>query len=335
MKAWGRLAVLVCALTALAIPASAVAQPGYYVSKPSILDVIDLRGSHGYGVYVLGVSRNRVWIVVTKGSASAAYLGRGTVSEDGIEGEFGNLGRISVRLESDSHTEVEEPEPGCKGRASVSRRGRFTGLIRFRGENGFTDVRAKSADGFALRRYRTVCKRPPEHKSQARKQPPTVSLSAVSRRYPRAPWFSVFKQKPSKRSKFIPSLEEANYTARTIERRPNLGIYRTASATSTPETFAVTPLGTSPVAATVAPPPPFSGSATYEKNGDGGATWSGDLAVELPGRGKLSLTGSTYHAKVCRGFACACPIGECFFASVGVVQGRVERLQRLAARVRP
>ncbi|HSS40932.1 MAG TPA: hypothetical protein VLK37_00110 [Solirubrobacterales bacterium] len=335
MKAWGRLVVLVCALAALAIPALAAAQPGYYVSKPSILDVIDLRGSHGYGVHVFGVSRNQVWVVVTKGSASAAYLGRGTVSEDGIEGEFGNLGRISVRLESDSHTEMEEPEPGCKGRASVTRTGRFTGLIRFRGENGFTNVHVKSAGGFAHRRYRTVCKRPPEHRSQARKQPPTVSLSAVSRRYARAPWFSVFKQMPSKRSKFFSSLEEANYTARMIERRPNLGIYRTASATSAPETFAVTPLDTSPVTATVAPPAPFSGSATYEKNGGGGGTWSGDLAVELPGRGKLSLTDSTYHAKLCRSFACACPIGECFFVSVGVVQGRVERVRRLAARVRP
>lgn len=329
MKARGGLAVLVCALAALAIPALAAAQPGYYVRKPSILDLIDLRGSHGYGVHILGVSRKQVWVVVTKGPASAAYLGRGTVSEDGIEGEFGNLGRISVTLEPGSHTEVEEPGPGCKGRASVTRIGRFTGLIRFRGENGFTDVRVESAGGFALRRYRTVCKRPPE-----RKQPPTVSLSAVSRRHLRAPWFSVFKQKPSKRSKFVSSLEEANYTARTIERRPNLGIYRTVSATSAPETFAVTPLGTSPVTATVAPPAPFSGSATYEKNG-GGGTWSGDLAVELPGRGKLPLTDSTYHAKLCRSFACACPIGECFFVSVGVVQGRVERLRRLAARVRP
>lgn len=333
MKARGGLAILVCALAAMALPAAVAAKPGYYVSKPGIFNSIDLRGSHGYGIHVFGLSRNQVWIVVIRGGASASYLGRGTVSENEIEGRFGNLGRISVRLDPDSRTEVEENGPRCKGRASVTRRGRFIGLIHFRGENGFTEVHAGSASGFAYRRYRTVCKRSAGSWGQARKQPPTVSLSAVSSRYPSAPWFSVFKQEPSKRSKFASSLAEANYTVRSIERRPNLGIYRSVSATSSPETFAVTPLGAGPVTATVAPPPPFSGTATYEKIRDGGGTWSGDLAVELPGRGKLPLTDPTYHAKLCRNFACACPIGECFFVSVAVVQA--ERLLRLAARVRP
>jgi hypothetical protein len=323
-------------VAALVLPAAAAAKPGYFVSKPSILNLIDLRGSNGYRVHVFGFSRNQVWIVANRGAASAAYLGRGTVTEGGIEGQFGNLGRISVRLDPGSRTEVEDTDPGCKGRAGVTHRGRFTGLIRFRGERGFTDVDVKSARGFAHRSYRTVCKRPAEGKGQARKRPATLSLSAVSSRYPRAPWFSVFKEKPPRRSKFSSSLTEANYTVRSIERRPNLGIYRTVSATSPPETFAVTPLGDSPVIATVAPPPPFSGTATYERTpGRKTGSWSGDLAVELPGRGKLSLTDPTYRAKLCRNFACACPIGECFFVSVTVVQARAERLRRLAARVRP
>jgi hypothetical protein len=330
------LAVLVCAaLVALVLPVAAAAKPGYIVSKPSILNLIDLRGSHGYRIHVFGVSRNQVWIVVNRGAASAAYLGRGTVTEDTIEGRFGNLGRVSVRLEPGARTQVEDAGPGCKGKAGVTRRGRFTGLIRFRGEKGFTDVHVKGASGFAHRSYRQVCKRPPGSTGSAPKMPSTLSLSAVSGRYPRAPWFSVFKQKPSRQSRYSSSLEEANYTVRAIERRPGLEIYRSVSAMSPPETFAVTPPGDSPVTATVAPPPPFSGTATYERTpGSKTGSWSGDLAVELPGRGKLSLTDPTYRAKLCRNFACACPIGECFFVSVTVVQARAERLRRLAARVR-
>lgn len=332
MKARGGLAILVCALAALALPAAAAAKPGYYVVKPSILNVIDLRGSHGYGIHIFGIGRKQVWIVVNRGAASAAYLGRGRVTQDTIEGRFGDLGRVSVRLDPEARPEAEDTEPGCKGRGAVTRRGRFTGLIRFRGEEGFTDVSAEGASGFAYRNHRTVCKRAVEGKGQTPRRPQTVSLSAVSSRYPRAPWFSVFKQKPPKRSRFIFSLAEANYTVRSIERRPNLEIYRTVSATSPPETFAVSPLGTGPVTATVDPPPPFSGNATYEKGRDGSATWSGDLAVELPGRGELPLTDPTYHAKLCRNFACACPIGECFFVSVSV-ERTAERLRRLAARV--
>lgn len=327
---------LVCAAAALAAPAGAMAKPGYYVSKPSILNMIDLRGSKGYRIHVFGINRNQLWVLASRGAASAAYLGRGTVTEDTIEGRFGNLGRVSVRLDPGARTEAEDAGPGCKGRAGVTRRGRFSGLIRFRGEEGFTDVHVKSASGFAHRSYRTVCKRPAEGKGRARKRPATLSLSAVSSRYPRAPWFSVFKEKPPRQSRFSSSLTEANFTVSSIERRPNLEIYRTVSATSPPETFAVTPLGNSPVTAAVAPPPPFSGTATYERTpGSKTGNWSGDLAVELPGRGKLPLTDPTYRAKLCRNFACACPIGECFFVSVTVVQARAERLRRLAARVRP
>jgi hypothetical protein len=110
-------------------------------------------------------------------------------------------------------------------------------------------------------------------------------------------------------------------------------IFRSASASSLPETFAVSPPGSTPVTATVEPPAPFTGTATYEKGAGGKVVWSGDLAVELPGRGEVSLADPTFRAKLCRKFACACPIGECFFASISVVQRRTQRLRRLAARL--
>lgn len=334
MKARGALAILVCAMAALALPAGAVAKPGYYVSPPSFFSSFDLRGSNGYSIHVFGLSGNRVWIVASMGAGSASYLGRGKVTPDSVEGRFGSLGRVSVQFEP-AWTERQGVRDGCKGKPASNRQGRFTGLIRFRGEEGFTSVDAAGARGFAYRTYRTVCKRPRGERPPPDGKPPTTSLSAVSSRYPSAPWFSVFKQEPPKRSRFALSLEDANYTVRTIERRPNLGIYRTVSARSSPETFAVTPLGTSPATATVDPPAPFSGTATYEKTPEGKPTWTGDLTVELPGRGELSLTDPTYHATLCRNFACACPIGECLFVSVTVAEGRAERLRRLAARAQP
>ena len=63
-------------------------------------------------------------------------------------------------------------------------------------------------------------------------------------------------------------------------------IYRSARATASRDTFEVTPLGSNPVTATVEPPAPFSGTALYEKKPGGETSWSGDLAVELPGRGE-------------------------------------------------
>lgn len=331
MKARGGLAILVCLLALMALPASAAAKPGYYVVEPSIFSSIDLPGSNGYRVQIFGVSRRQVWILVEKGGASAAYLWRGRVTENAIEAELGKLGRVSVQLQPGSSSEAEQRQAGCKGKPGVRREGRFAGVIGFRGEKNFTSVDVESARGTVFRSFRMVCKRPVGTEPRY-KPPPTTSLSAVSSRYPRAPWFSVFKQEPARKAG-RPYLKEAQYTAHTTERDPGMGVVRSASVTAEPETFAVSPLGTTPATASVAPPAPFSGTASYEKTSDGKGIWSGDLAVELPGRGTLSLTDPTYRAELCRSFACACPIGECFFISVVAFEARAERLRRLAARV--
>lgn len=332
MKASGALAILVCSMAALALPASVAAKPGYYVSRPTIFNTIDLQGSHGYAVYISGVGRNLVWVLVEKGDASAAYLWRGRVTESAVEARFGKFGRVAVRLRPGSRSDTEEREADCKGRPAIRHEGRFEGTIRFRGEKGFTSVDVKSARGMTYRSFRLVCKRRGGGEPRY-KQPPTTSLSAVSSRYPRAPWFSVFKQEPARKSA-LPTPEEAQYTAQTTERQPGLGVVRAASVQAEPKTFAASALGTAPATATVSPPAPFSGTATYEQTPDGQGTWSGDLAVNLPGRGTLPLADSTYRAELCRSLACACPIGSCFFFTVaGGVEVKAERLRRLSARV--
>ena len=50
-------------------------------------------------------------------------------------------------------------------------------------------------------------------------------------------------------------------------------------------------------AATVTPPRPFCGSATYCRGCEPGSQWTGDLSVLLPGIGRpIPLTGSDYRA---------------------------------------
>jgi len=53
--------------------------------------------------------------------------------------------------------------------------------------------------------------------------------------------------------------------------------------------------------ATIAPPAPFSGSATFHLEDPKTATWTGDLRVELPGIGKVPLTGEGIGAGLCNG----------------------------------
>lgn len=53
--------------------------------------------------------------------------------------------------------------------------------------------------------------------------------------------------------------------------------------------------------ATVSPSAPFSGSATFHLDGPKTASWTGDLAVELPGAGEVPLSGEGISAGLCHG----------------------------------
>lgn len=325
MKARGRLALFSCVLALLALPAGAAAKPGYVVDKGLRISVVSLPASGGYSVSVVGVNSRLVGITVSdftfsKGAtsyASATYSVRGRVTDERIEGRFGSRGSVSVRFEPEGPPDTEKFPSNCKGNPSTWQEGHFTGTIRFEGENGFARARATTAEGFVIRSPRAVCKRRSENEDRtAPKTSPGISLSAVSSRYPRAPWFSVLEEESSRPRAPFPD-EDAEYNAGTTEKRRGMTIYRSASATTSRDTFEVTPLGSSPVTAVVEPPAPFSGMALYEKKPGGETSWSGDLAVELPGRGEVPLADSSYSAKLCRSLACACPIGECFSVSVG------------------
>jgi hypothetical protein len=58
--------------------------------------------------------------------------------------------------------------------------------------------------------------------------------------------------------------------------------------------------GAVPVKATVAPPSPFSGTASYLDQPGAPPSWSGDLSVRLPGAGAVPLTGPGFSADFCR-----------------------------------
>jgi hypothetical protein len=57
-------------------------------------------------------------------------------------------------------------------------------------------------------------------------------------------------------------------------------------------------------AAEVSPSAPFSGSASFALTSPRQAEWSGDLAVDLPGYGRVALTGPKIRAGLCETKAC-------------------------------
>lgn len=330
MTAWGRFVCLACAATALLVlPQAASAKPGYYVSKPSRFVMVHLKGSNGYGIDLITFGAKRLVLLANHfggfnresfGSQSASYfIPRQAARPDELHATLGKLGHVSLRFHASGPPKAQqEPGADCKGRGFIEQKGRFVGSVRFRGERGFTSVRATGANGQILRSFKQVCKRPHEpHDGGGRWR--ALSLSAYVKGNPDKASFGAYELAPTSSARS----NSVNYSASTTEHREGITITRSASAFAEPSTLAVSDPSVWPATVSVAPPFPFSGTATLEHRRGTAYTWSGDLSVDLPGFGALPLTGPSFSAKLCRkNLSCLCPPGRPCAILVGSV-GRV------------
>jgi hypothetical protein len=309
MKAWGRLLFVTCVGAALVVmPQAATAKPGYYVSKPSRFEMVHLKSSNGYAIDLISFGGKYLALLANRfdGSASqsASYIIRGhALTLDEIHASLGKFGRVALRFRPSGPPKVQhEAGRECKGRDSTEQKGHFVGSFRFRGERGFTSVRASSANGQVFRSFKKVCKRPHEP-SGGGTESKAVSLGAYVKGDPDKAAFGAYELAPT--SSF--GSENVDYTASAGERRGRMTITHSANAFAEASTFAVSNPSVSPTTASVAPPFPFAGTATLERNPSGASSWSGNLSADLPGLGTVPLTGPSFTARLCRDLSCACP----------------------------
>jgi hypothetical protein len=85
--------------------------------------------------------------------------------------------------------------------------------------------------------------------------------------------------------------DDAEFSVFEEEKHGNLDITRRVDADAPVAAFAVDPSLSS---ATIAPPAPFSGSATFQQIDDHTSRWEGSLSVPLPGLPVTPLTGRSF-----------------------------------------
>jgi hypothetical protein len=76
----------------------------------------------------------------------------------------------------------------------------------------------------------------------------------------------------------------------------------------------VRPVPSEPKVAELTPPKPFEGSARFKLTSPKTSTWKGDLAVELPGRGRTRLAGSSFESTLCSDSRCTNTASEVVMA---------------------
>lgn len=298
MKARGTLLSLLAAAaigTGLAQPQDIAAKSGYFVFPAYRESQLTVKGTHGFVISVTQTGHD-VSLEASQGSATAIYiLPVKNPARDGIRAKFPGVGRVSVRFHPSGEPRHSPPFPGCRGGEEVLQRGTFSGTIRFRGERGFTRVAVENARGTIRHASKEVCK----NGGGNFKPEPSYSLDAHARSHGRTIGFSALQTYAGSETD-----RRATYFASTLERRQGMLISRVAIAHAGLSTFAVMGPPTRPDAASVAPPAPFHGTATYAGTVNGQADWQGTLAVDLPGVPGVQLAGPPFSSSLCFGQRC-------------------------------
>lgn len=250
-----------------------------------------LRGSDGYvisAVAYLGVSgeKGNIEFTASRHGESASYRAPASVTADAIQADLGDIAKVNViRRPSGQEKTVHRK---CLGGPLTYEPGTYEGVIEFNGEEGYTRARESrvaqlpawlvfSSDGLCGKGYGETSG-PGE---------PGARLRGISFASGRSLSFQVNKNGPRARAVFTASLKE---------RLGGIRIDRTLSGETSPSAFR---FGQHLRTATLSPPAPFSGSALLGRSKNSfSPIWTGDLALDFPGRTAVSLAGSEVHVSL-------------------------------------
>lgn len=274
-----RLIVAAVAALCLLAPGTAVAAG----DDEAEVAAFQLKASNGYRMAVLGVhasgrAHGAVLILVGSKRGSVTYTSSAEVGDNGIRADLGDLGQINLEFVPLEGRETHSCGPGDE----VSRigRGEYRGIFEFHGEEGYTEARATALPTDFGLFLDLVCGALVGYGDASGPGLPGARLNAVSGRTRERLRFEIKKNRPSAPSAFQVSVRErigGVHVRRTIEGMLGAGAFRYDRRLRT---------------ATVAPPAPFDGSASFRRDAPRRNRWTGDLTVDFPGRSGAPLTAS-------------------------------------------
>lgn len=298
---------LAIVLAVFAPPAGADTKSAYKVHPGGVELILPVERKGGYVISVSANGRQRIRFTVEGPSSAVEYLTKGRVSDRHIEADFGDLGRISVRLNLVRQPSDPPRDGRCKGRAPLYKNGVYQGIIELSGKPGVPKIAVRRGQAYFGHRFRQVCKRrrsqpkPDLYPKLTRKEEEGV-LIVDGKGEGRAVrlWATIFALKRS------PAYSGGTSGAAVYERSEGVRITRRTGGFFFHNSFVMSRRGTMPETIDVKPPKPFAGRARYSRSPGLPPSWTGDLKVDLPGAVGIPLTGPGFSATLCRGKVDSC-----------------------------
>jgi hypothetical protein len=291
MNPKGRLLPLICVIAAsLILPAGAAAKPGGSFGPSERHAEAHLAGTHGYRLTIHADSRFSS-VMATRGAASVNYmLLQSKLEGDEIDARLPGIGRIFLRFHEHSRSHTRSPN-NCT--AGLIRKGVFVGWVKISGEGDYTSAESRHVRGQIVHESSGKCRR----QATARASGAGYTLLDASTERGRGYLSFVAISFPSTR------LEDNLVFGASLTRvRRRMIVVNQQTAIS--KDRASLDIAAPPRSATVDPPAPFSGSATFQQEAAKQFSWTGDLAVELPGIGEVTLAGPKFETNLCIGRRC-------------------------------
>jgi hypothetical protein len=284
---------LVIALLTLVLPACIQVTPAVAEGEPETgaFGSFRLKGTNGYSIFVIALSKPRfkhgeILVFVGRRSVggvdSVIYLAPAKVTPTTIDADLGPVGQVSLQFEPSGPP--ERVHASCKQGGSVTYEpGAWVGVIEIAGEEGFTQVHRTRTKAIANPFRETGCGLIGIGETSGQK-PDAARLIARSATRKRAIYLQANKNHRKARVRLEASLEE---------RRHGLVVSREVVRLFKPGAFT---FDAELRSATLAPPAPFSGSASFHRGAKPANQWAGNLSVDFPGRADVPLAGRRFNS---------------------------------------
>jgi hypothetical protein len=293
-----RIALLATSLLALAlaaVPAASAAE----VAKESQRQLSIQMRVGGFKIEIDGEEESgtqEVAMYLTRRDQFAQYVVPAEITDSTLKAKFGSLGELDYSYAPKGATATE-----CFGQQGSE--AAFTGSFTFTGENGFVHIDAPAATGFyTLEPGPPTCATPRADPAApaARAVPfqPYVGDGAALSAQTLAKTVGGVRQLLALTASRQKNAKEANFYAALLQDDHGMAVLRgvqmSAPARAFEWDFAA---GT----ATVSPPAPFAGTATFKRLADGRKLFTGSLRVPILGIGTLRMAGKGFHSTLHRG----------------------------------
>lgn len=250
-----------------------------------------LKASHGYFIRAVAYpegsgQKGTINLTVSHPGGVVSYSAPAYVTADVIRADLGSLGKVDVVRHPSGRKKTVHPK--CLGGRQTYEPGTYEGIVEFNGEQGYTrarETRLPQLPFWLVFAGHGSCGG--GYGESSGPGEPGARLRAVSFAHGRSLSLQVNKNSRKARAVFTASLQE---------RRNGIRIYREVTGEASPKAFRFDP---SLRTATLSPGVPFSGAASLSRDKNSfSPIWTGDLALDFPGRDAVPLAGSSVHASL-------------------------------------